>query len=483
MNKSLVTIALSVFNLEDCVGNAIESVLKQSYPSWELIAIDDASSDGTFEVLKRYEGGNVRVFRNAVNRGTYWNRNLALLWARGEFFTTIDGDDQFFPHKLEAQVTALGSLNACLCAYQRRHPRYPEGRFIKEGHNTLLFRRSLVERIGYYDTVRFNADSEYVERIESIEPGQMIVKIPDVLVDYAVRPESLSEMAASGTASGSQGGKIREAHEEHYRAWHREAQHLYLGFPAIRRTFEPGAPEQAVERDPITVSVASFPEREESLRQMLDSVLPWADHINVFLNEYKEAPAWLKNAKIVTQIGEKDLGDRGKFWWADTVRGYHFVCDDDLLYSEAYVQLLLTKIEFYQREAVVSVHGSRLKDPNKDYYTSEGRELIFFHEDKLEDRRLDFLGTGTIAYHTDKIDLSLNDFSENNMADIFLGLKAKREGIPLVCCASPGNWVVKVPLTQNNAIYEDSLDGKSSKWNRRDRVNQLLINNWSKLNG
>ena len=398
---------------------------------------------------------------------------MALLWARGEFFTTIDGDDKFHPDKLKIQVEEIGDQDACLCHYIRRHPRYPGGKRIHLGHNTLLFRRSLVEEIGYYDTVRFDADSEYVRRI-----GMPRVELSEVLLDYPVREGSLSEAAESGVAAGSAGAKIRAQYEENYFAWHEQSERPYLSFPAIRRAFEAGGPHHAVTRDPITVSLATFPEREASLRQTINSLLPWADRINVFLNEYKEPPAWLNHAKITTKVGERDLGDRGKFWWAETVQGYHFVCDDDILYSEAYAQLLLSKIEYYQRDAIVGVHGSRLTYPLNDYYSPPGRLHITFRDDKPEDMALDFLGTGALAYHTDKVRLSLDLFTENNMADIFLGLHAKRKGIPLICCGSPAGLIVDVPLPQQNSIYGHCLQNKRSKWGRRERVNQLLASHW-----
>ena len=245
--------------------------------------------------------------------------------------------------------------------------------------------------------MRFNADSEYIERIALNRP---ILELPDVLVEYAVREGSLTETKESGMAEGSLGSKIRAQYEQNYRAWHRQTRRPYLSFPAIRRPFEGGGPHHAVTRDPITVSLATFPEREASLRRTINSLSPWADRINVFLNQYKEPPAWLNHSKINIKVGESDLGDRGKFWWGETVQGYHFVCDDDILYSEAYAKLLLSKIEFYHREAIVGVHGSRLSYPLNDYYSPQGRWLITFRDDKPEDMALDFLGTGALAYHT-----------------------------------------------------------------------------------
>ena len=406
MNSPLVTVALSVLNLEDCVEEAIHSVLQQSYLNWELIAIDDASTDGTFDVLKRYEGPKIRVFRNSVNRGTYWNRNLALLWARGEFFTTIDGDDQFHPDRLKIQVEKTADEDASLCHYIRRHPRYPGGKRIYLGHNTLLFRRSLLKEIGYYDTVRFDADSEYIRRIALSRP---IVAIPDVLLEYSVREGSLSEAPESGVAADSRGAKIRAHYVESYRAWHQQSERPYLSFPAIRRPFEAGGPNHAVSRDPIIVSLASFPEREASLRQTIDSLLPWADHINLFLNEYKEPPAWLNHAKINIQVGAgASTLEEAKFFRAETKPSYHFVCHDDILYSEEEVELLLSMIEVYHREGIVRLHHRLPSDSQHDDNRSLEQRIFHYRDDEPSGMALDFLSSRALAYHTDKVRFSLD---------------------------------------------------------------------------
>ena len=99
-----------------------------------------------------------------------------------------------------------------------------------------------LEEIGYYDTVRFNADSEYIERIALNRP---IVELLDVLVEYAVREGSLTETEESGMAEGSPGAKIRAQYEDNYRAWHRKTRRPYLSFPAIRRPFQAGGPHHS----------------------------------------------------------------------------------------------------------------------------------------------------------------------------------------------------------------------------------------------
>lgn len=140
MQKNLVTVTMSAFSNAKTIENAIKSVLKQTHTQWELIIIDDASSDGTFDILQKYslQDSRVKVYRNEINRGTYWNRNRAILFGQGEFISNLDGDDTYHPEKLKVQIESIKNCAACLCHYDRGNKN------IKVGSNTILFKRTRV---------------------------------------------------------------------------------------------------------------------------------------------------------------------------------------------------------------------------------------------------------------------------------------------------------------------------------------------------
>ena len=440
MKPGLVTVTLSVYNLENLVSEAIESVMEQTYTEWELIAIDDASTDRTYEVMKSYESSKIKVLKNKINRGTYWNRNRAILLSKGEFITNIDGDDRFHPDKLRKQVEALEGNVACSCLHKIMGISPLENQIVTEKHgsNTLMFRRSLIDEIGYFDSVRYGADREYTSRIKRKHD---LVKICEPLLYYRYRVSSLTQIEETGTNDCCIGKQYRLQYRKNWRKWHDSNSSLYLNFPQLKRSFPVGNVNQEVPAETFTVSMATFPERQESLKKVLESIYPWIDKINIFLNEYTEIPAFLEDSKITIHRSREDLGDRGKFYWVDTTEGYHFFCDDDIEYSRNYFEHLANSIEKYDRQAIVGLHGSNLLSPNQSYYSKEGRKKYTFRQQRDSDIRVEFLGTGVMAYHTENIAIPFSIFEENNMADVFLGLYAKQVGISLMCCANPTNLV------------------------------------------
>jgi len=97
---------MPAYNAEIYIGQAIESVLAQSNPYWELIIVDDGSSDRTVDVVSCYNDSRIRVVRQE-NRGEATARNTALNNALGEFLAFLDADDLYLPNHLEITVAYL----------------------------------------------------------------------------------------------------------------------------------------------------------------------------------------------------------------------------------------------------------------------------------------------------------------------------------------------------------------------------------------
>lgn len=108
-SSPLVSIALPAFNSEKTVGQAIASMLLQSYPFWELIFIDDGSSDRTLEIAKKFNDPRIKIYAGGVNKGLPERLNEALDLSRGKYFARMDNDDMSFPDRLKLQVEFLES--------------------------------------------------------------------------------------------------------------------------------------------------------------------------------------------------------------------------------------------------------------------------------------------------------------------------------------------------------------------------------------
>jgi glycosyltransferase involved in cell wall biosynthesis len=103
-----VSVIIPTFNRSKLVVNAIESVLAQTYRDYEIIVVDDGSTDNTAEALKPYMGRICYVYQ--ANLGTSAAKNKGIQVARGKWISVLDSDDLWLPTKLEAQLKAVATL-------------------------------------------------------------------------------------------------------------------------------------------------------------------------------------------------------------------------------------------------------------------------------------------------------------------------------------------------------------------------------------
>jgi glycosyltransferase involved in cell wall biosynthesis len=106
-----VTVLMAVYNGVDTVGPAVESVLAQTLVDFELLIVDDASTDDTPALLDsfRRQDSRVRIVRNAVNRGMAASLNVGIGESTGPLIARLDADDTCLPHRLEKQVAFLAA--------------------------------------------------------------------------------------------------------------------------------------------------------------------------------------------------------------------------------------------------------------------------------------------------------------------------------------------------------------------------------------
>ena len=108
-----ISMIMSVYNGQDYLEEAIDSVLQQSLQDWELIVINDCSTDNTSEILERYaaKDSRIRVYTNDVNLRLPASLNKAMSYASGKYIARMDADDICLPDRLEKQ-----------CAFMEGHP-------------------------------------------------------------------------------------------------------------------------------------------------------------------------------------------------------------------------------------------------------------------------------------------------------------------------------------------------------------------------
>lgn len=102
-----VSIIIANYNCTQFIGEAIESINKQSFSDWELIIVDDCSTDGSVGKIEKYQNDKVRLIKNSKNRGPHISRNIAMDAASGEYIAILDSDDIMLKKRIAIQVHYL----------------------------------------------------------------------------------------------------------------------------------------------------------------------------------------------------------------------------------------------------------------------------------------------------------------------------------------------------------------------------------------
>ena len=106
--EDLVSIIMPSYNTAKFISETITSVLAQTYPNWELIIVDDCSTDDTDAVIRPYLADDrIRYIKNEENSGAAVSRNRALREAKGKWIAFLDSDDLWLPEKLEKQIAFM----------------------------------------------------------------------------------------------------------------------------------------------------------------------------------------------------------------------------------------------------------------------------------------------------------------------------------------------------------------------------------------
>lgn len=171
---------MPVYNTEKYLRRAIESVLQQIDVNIHLALVDDASTDGSFEVINQYKDrDNVSVFKNTENRGVCYSRNRGMeLLKKGDFdfFTVHDSDDMSditrykkVLDEFDKDVNIIGIQTG----YIRLDEKYitdeldlTHATYESAGEGIAIYRKWVFDEVGYYDNTRFSGDTEYWWRVK-----------------------------------------------------------------------------------------------------------------------------------------------------------------------------------------------------------------------------------------------------------------------------------------------------------------------------
>ncbi len=194
--NSLVSVIMPVYNGEKYLEEAIHSVLCQSYPNIELIIVDDGSSDGTHQVIKKFTKQYTNIYYiYQVNQGPASARNTGICHSQGEIISFLDADDVWATNKLACQLTYLHDnpdvevvlgltqfIQSLKISYSEDSSLISDTKyFLNLG--SAIFKKSVFTKIGLLDVnLIYSEDIDFFNRIR--EASILILKHQDIVLKY-----------------------------------------------------------------------------------------------------------------------------------------------------------------------------------------------------------------------------------------------------------------------------------------------------------
>lgn len=209
LHGAKVTVIMPTFSPGPGIHTAVRSLLEQTWQNLEIIIVDDASP---VEYLQVFAGladldSRIRIVHQSENAGAYVARNEGLALATGEYVITHDDDDWSHPDKIALQVRVLENDENVVATtsahirttqdmnFQRVNMR---ARYMQMNYSSLMFRRTITEKIGPWDTVNRGGDSEFLTRVIENYGSERVVQLVD-------KPLSFSRVWAGSLTSGEMG--------------------------------------------------------------------------------------------------------------------------------------------------------------------------------------------------------------------------------------------------------------------------------------
>ena len=202
VNRALVSVIVPVYNGERFLDEALRSILDQTYPSVEIIVVDDGSVDQSAEIIQAYK--NIQYIYQA-NQGVTVARNTGVSVAQGEFIAFLDQDDRWTPHKLTEQIGYLQDHSEVgfVLSHARMFlengagvPTWLKADYVSEDHvgfipGTFTVRKQIFKEIGGFDAnLQIASDIDWFSR--AIDAGVKLYVLPEVLLHKRVHTANLS---------------------------------------------------------------------------------------------------------------------------------------------------------------------------------------------------------------------------------------------------------------------------------------------------
>jgi glycosyltransferase involved in cell wall biosynthesis len=240
----LVTVIVSAYNPGPELLTSLKSICNQTWSNLEIILVDDSSTDVDFIKIGATLDPRITVLSQSTNSGTYSARNLAIYNSKGKYIATHDSDDWMHPQRIERHVLPMIADSNLMGTISRALRTTPDLLLshlgfspFRQNASSLTFRRALIDEIGYFDTVRKGADSEFDARINSKYPGSIHLVGIEPLSIIRMGHDSLSRSEFKPMWFHP----ARQAYRSSYSRWHKKSERLgvtpFLNINEINRKF------------------------------------------------------------------------------------------------------------------------------------------------------------------------------------------------------------------------------------------------------
>ncbi len=209
MKKGLVSVIMPTYNCAGFIGETIESVQKQTYQHWELVIVDDCSTDSTKEVVDKYikEDSRIKYFCLKKNSGAAVARTRAMELANGEYIAFLDSDDIWLEEKLKKQLLFMKKHNVAFSctAYEqidekgkslnkiiKTVPKADYNRVLLDcpvGNSTVIYN---VEKMGKFKVPNIRKRNDDALWLQMLKKEKYIYGMKSVLMKYRIRQNSIS---------------------------------------------------------------------------------------------------------------------------------------------------------------------------------------------------------------------------------------------------------------------------------------------------
>lgn len=197
MVDALVSVIIPVYNRENTIKRAIDSVLCQTYTNLELIIVDDGSTDNTVKVVKEYTDQRIKLICQRKNGGANKARNIGIASAKGEYIAFQDSDDEWIADKLVTQIRAMakGDYLACYSAYNL-HERYFIHTIPDDFENQIKYETALGKILTKYNVIgtpTLVVKREALMLLENEYFDEQMIRLQDY--EFAIRLHKICRIA------------------------------------------------------------------------------------------------------------------------------------------------------------------------------------------------------------------------------------------------------------------------------------------------